>query len=57
MIDAQTGGPVPGGGVAVQEVGRVVYADPSEQQALFQAGKHQLVDSTRIEPTFCALIS
>ena len=33
----------PGLGVTVQEVGRIIYADPSEETILAMAGQHDLV--------------
>jgi len=47
----------PGQGVIVQEVGRIVYADPSEETILAAAGQHDLADAARIEPTFCAAVA
>lgn len=47
----------PGTGVAVQEVGRITYADPGEQLALSQAGQHDLADPDDIVPTFCAALA
>jgi hypothetical protein len=47
----------PGSGVTVQEVGRIVYADPSEKAVLTMAGQHDLAQAARIEPVFCARLS
>ena len=47
----------PGSGVTVQEVGRIVYADPSEQAILTMAGQHDLAQATRIEPVFCGRLA
>jgi hypothetical protein len=47
----------PGSGVTVQEVGRIVYADPSEETVLTMAGQHDLAQAARIEPVFCGRLA
>ena len=47
----------PGAGVTVQEVGRIVYADPSEEAVLTMAGQHDLAQAARIEPVFCGRLA
>jgi hypothetical protein len=47
----------PGSGVIVQEVGRIVYAEPSEETILAMAGQHDLADEARITPVFCGALA
>ena len=41
-------------GVTVQEVGRIVYGEPTEETILSLAGKHEAADSDQVEAVFCA---
>jgi len=47
----------PGAGVIVQEVGRIVYADLTEQAIISMAGMHDLASEALIGPTICGAIS
>ena len=47
----------PGLGVTVQEVGRIIYADPSEETILAMAGQHDLADQDLIGPVFCGALA
>jgi hypothetical protein len=47
----------PSYGVTVQEVGRIVYGEPTEETILFLAGKHDAADSSQVEAVFCAALA
>ena len=47
----------PGRGVTVQEVGRIVYGEPTEETILFLAGIHEAADSDQVEAVFCAALA
>ena len=47
----------PGLGVTVQDVGRIIYADPSEETILAMAGQHDLADQDLIGPVFCGALA
>jgi hypothetical protein len=47
----------PGEGITIRDVGRIVYDDLTEQTWRDLAGKHDLADGARIEPTFCGAIA
>jgi hypothetical protein len=47
----------PGSGVTVQEVGRIVYGEPTEETVLALAGQHDLADQAQIDPVFCAALA
>jgi hypothetical protein len=47
----------PGSGVTAQEVGRIVYADPSEEAVLTMAGQHDLAQAARIDPVLCGRLA
>lgn len=46
----------PGAGVTVQEVGRIVYSDFTEEDVVSMAGQHDLYDGRTVGPTFCDAI-
>jgi hypothetical protein len=46
----------PGSGATVQEVGRIVYAEPEELTVLFAAGVHDLAIGEDVEPELCAAL-
>lgn len=43
----------PGAGVTVQEVGRIVYTDQTEQEILSEAGQHNVTSEEEIGREFC----
>jgi hypothetical protein len=45
-----------GGGVTVQEVGRIVYADRTEQEILSMAGHHDISNWDLIGPVLCGAL-
>jgi hypothetical protein len=45
----------PGSGVVLQDVGRLVWS-PGEEQLLFSAGQHDLLDDSQAAP-YCAALS
>jgi hypothetical protein len=47
----------PGIGVTVRDVGRITYGDLEQTIVLWQAGKHDIVLASEIEPTFCAALA
>jgi len=47
----------PGSGVTVQEVGRIVYADPIEETILSMAGQHNVAQENLIPGVFCAALA
>ncbi len=43
----------PGRGVVVQEVGRIVYGEPTEETILAMAGQHDVADGSQVESVLC----
>ena len=43
----------PGRGVIVQEVGRIVYGEPTEETILAMAGRHDAADGSEVESVLC----
>ncbi len=43
----------PGRGVLVQEVGRIVYGEPTEETILAIAGQHDMPLGSQVEPVLC----
>jgi hypothetical protein len=46
----------PGRGVIVQEVGRIVYGEPTEETILAIAGQHDTPHGSQVEPVLCAAL-
>jgi hypothetical protein len=47
----------PGRGVVVQEVGRIVYGEPTEETILAIAGQHDAAIGSQVEPVLCAALT
>lgn len=47
----------PGRGVIVQEVGRIVYGEPTEETILAIAGQHDAAIGSQVEPVLCAALT
>ena len=47
----------PGTGVTVQEVGRIVYTDETEQEILNEAGQHNVTSEEEIGSAFCGALA
>lgn len=47
----------PGEGVAIRDVGRIVYDNLDESSWRDLAGQHDLADAMLIGPTFCGAIA
>jgi hypothetical protein len=46
----------PGRGVIVQEVGRIVYAEPTEETILAMAGQHDAAVGSEVESVLCVAL-
>lgn len=46
-----------GGGVTVQEVGRIIYTDETEQEILSEAGQHNVTSEQEIGQEFCGALA
>lgn len=45
-----------GEGVTIQEVGRIVYTDRTEQEVISMAGQHELYRAELIDPAICSAL-